>query len=87
MVDAVWRRQRVVVELDGQAAHGEATRVEHDRGREFKLRGAGWIVLRYGWRLITQEGERVAADLGSALRLQPTDHGRTPPGMAEARRR
>jgi hypothetical protein len=67
--DAVWRRQRVVVELDSRLAHGQAARVEEDRRRELKLRAAGWQVLRYSWQLITREPQRVAADLFAALRL------------------
>lgn len=66
-VDAVWRSQRLIVELDSQLAHGQETRVEEDRRRELKLRAAGWVVLRYSWRLVTQEGDRVAVDLRAAL--------------------
>jgi Protein of unknown function (DUF559)/Transcriptional regulator, AbiEi antitoxin len=66
-VDALWREHRLIVELDSQLAHGQETRVEQDRRRELKLRSAGWTVLRYSWQLVTQEGDRVAADLRAAL--------------------
>jgi very-short-patch-repair endonuclease len=66
-VDAVWRRQQLVVELDGQAAHGEATSVVRDRDRELTLRAAGWQVLRYSWRQVTREPGAVAIDLRASL--------------------
>jgi hypothetical protein len=67
MVDVVWRRQAVVVELDGQVAHGGSVSVERDRRRELKLRAAGWLVLRYSWQQVTREPGRVAADLRASL--------------------
>jgi very-short-patch-repair endonuclease len=67
VVDAVWPAERVAVELDGYRAHGRPERMERDRGRELALRGAGYLVLRYTWRQVTQEPERVIADLRAAL--------------------
>jgi predicted transcriptional regulator of viral defense system len=87
MVDAVWRRQRVIVELDGQQAHGDVVAIDRDRARELTLRAAGWLVHRYSWRQITQEGESVAGDLHSVLSMQLEDHGRSRMGTVEARRR
>jgi hypothetical protein len=67
VVDAVWRRARVAVELDGYQAHGRPERMERDRGRELALRAAGYVVLRYTWRQVTEQPERVVADLRAAL--------------------
>ena len=67
-VDALWRLQRVIVELDGRQAHGTDARMANDRDRELALRSAGYSVLRYSWRQVTQEPAAVAADVRGALR-------------------
>ncbi len=67
MVDALWRRQRVVVELDGHGAHGARAQFERDRKRELRLRADGLVVIRYTWRQVTGEAETVTADLRRAL--------------------
>jgi very-short-patch-repair endonuclease len=67
MVDALWREQRLVVELDGHAAHANAAAAERDRGRELLLRGAGFRVIRYTWAQVTGAPEAVIADLRAAL--------------------
>ena len=66
-VDAFWPRQRLVVELDGHAAHATPAAVERDRRRELRLRGAGHMVLRYTWQQITGEPAGVAVDLRRVL--------------------
>lgn len=68
MVDALWREQRLVVELDGVASHAGPARMEADRGRELRLRAAGFTVLRYTWTQVTRAPAAVAADALRALR-------------------
>ncbi len=46
-VDALWREQRVVVELDGGPAHGGIAAMKRDRQREMGLRAKGFRVVRY----------------------------------------
>jgi hypothetical protein len=68
-VDALWQEQRVIVELDGQAAHGTTPAVARDRDRELRLRAAGFVVLRYSWHQVTMQPALVAADLRRELGL------------------
>ncbi len=67
MVDALWRRQRVIVELDGARAHATAAAMQRDRDRDLTLRTAGYEVRRYTWQQVTEQSEAVAADLHHAL--------------------
>jgi very-short-patch-repair endonuclease len=67
MVDALWRTERVVVELDGEAAHDTDARMQRDRERDLALRAAGYRVLRYSWRQVTRQAAPVAADIRRAL--------------------
>jgi hypothetical protein len=72
MVDALWRRERIVVELDGRAAHGTEAGLERDRNRDLVLRAAGYGVLRYTWSQVTRKQMLVAGDLRAALRHLPS---------------
>jgi len=67
MVDAVWESRRLVVEVDGGAAHGTPARAEEDRRRELVLRGAGYRTIRYTYRQVTEDPEVVAEDLRAQL--------------------
>jgi Protein of unknown function (DUF559) len=66
-IDALWRQERVAVELDGGGAHATRAAMERDRTRDLELRGAGFVVLRYTWRQVTAEPAVVASDLRRAL--------------------
>jgi hypothetical protein len=68
VVDALWRAQRVIVELDGHAAHSTNSAMDRDRDRELILRTAGFLVIRYGWWQITERAAEVAADLKHHVR-------------------
>jgi very-short-patch-repair endonuclease len=62
-VDCVWEDARVIVELDGYAAHGTRAAFERDRERDRALLAAGWRVLRITWRQLHDRPGRLAAEL------------------------
>jgi hypothetical protein len=68
-VDALWRRERVIVELDGGAAHGSIARMRIDRARDLDLREAGWRVLRYSADQVRKDSRRLAVELKRELCL------------------
>jgi very-short-patch-repair endonuclease len=69
-VDAVWPRQRVVVEVDGYRFHGHRAAFERDRKRDQTLVGAGYLVVRTTWRQLVQEPMAVVVAITKALTLR-----------------
>jgi very-short-patch-repair endonuclease len=65
--DCVWRAQRLIVELDGQASHTTTAAFERDRARDRVLHVAGWTVVRITWRQLDREGRELARDLRALL--------------------
>lgn len=66
-VDCLWRRQRLIVELDGCGAHETARAFERDRVRDRRLRVAGWNPIRVTWRELHHEEKELALDLAALL--------------------
>jgi very-short-patch-repair endonuclease len=67
VVDVFWRKERLIVELDGFGFHKSRKQFEVDRLRDAKLQVAGYRVLRITqWRL-THEPQAVFADIRSLL--------------------
>ena len=66
-VDCVWRRARLIAELDGRAVHGTAAAFERDRSRDRALSAAGWRVVRITWRQLSEVPRELAADIGVLL--------------------
>ncbi len=67
MVDFLWRRERIIVEVDGYAFHGTRRRFEDDRARDAKLAAAGYQVVRITWLQMRNEPLAVIARLAQAL--------------------
>lgn len=55
------------MELDGKAFHLAAADWERDLARQNELMMPGRIVLRFTWRMLTGEPDRVAAQMRQAL--------------------
>jgi len=66
-VDAVWDRQRLVVEGDGYRYHRTRAKFERDRRKDAQLLLAGYRVLRITWRQLAREPETVIATLAATL--------------------
>jgi very-short-patch-repair endonuclease len=69
-VDALWPRERLVVELDGAAAHHTARGFEDDRRRDAAMTACGYVVVRLTWRRVTREGSAVVEELRRMLALR-----------------
>lgn len=66
-VDIMFRRLRLVVEIDGREFHTGAEVFESDRKRQNLLVLHGWRVLRITWTMITDEPDRVIALVQEAI--------------------
>jgi hypothetical protein len=66
-VDALWSRERVVVELDGWAHHHTAPAFQRDRERSNDLTLAGYLVLRFTHDHVVRRPSGVAARIAVAL--------------------
>lgn len=68
--DCLWREERLIVELDGRAAHRTSQAFESDRQRDRVLLAEGWRSMRVTWRQLHDEPTSVAADLRQLLRAR-----------------
>lgn len=66
-VDCLWRRERLIVELDSRAVHGTRKAFESDRERDRLLMVDGWRVMRITWRQLRSQRASIASDLRMAL--------------------
>jgi REase_MTES_1575 len=69
--DCMWRAQRLIVELDGNATHATRSAFESDRARDRALIAAGWRVMRITWRQLHDEPEALTRDLRASLTARP----------------
>jgi predicted transcriptional regulator of viral defense system len=58
-VDFLWRKHRVVVEVDGFGTHGTRLAFQRDRRRGQLLTLAGWQAIRFTWNDVTSQPGRV----------------------------
>jgi very-short-patch-repair endonuclease len=70
-LDALWPRERLVVELDSYAIHTTRQAFESDRARDRALTLAGYRVLRITWRQLTAEPHVLVEQIRTALTADP----------------
>ena len=66
-VDFLWRRQRLVVETDGYAAHRGRQAFEDDRARALHVQGRGYRLRRFADTQLVGQPDAVVAALRAAL--------------------
>jgi len=67
-IDAAWPDQMLAVEVDGFASRVDRGRFQDDRTRQNSLTGAGWIVIRFTWKDVTESPAYVVATILGHLR-------------------
>jgi hypothetical protein len=68
LVDFCWPERKLVVEVDGHRFHGNRGAFERDRERDQRLTLVGYRVVRFTWRQITREPEKVERRITELLR-------------------
>ncbi len=69
-VDFLWRRERLIAEIDGFAFHSSRGAFERDRRLDALLGAAGFGVLRMTWHQVTREPEAVLIAVAQALAVR-----------------
>jgi hypothetical protein len=67
-LDFAYPALRLVIEVDGWAAHFVPERQRRDHQPSNTLNRAGWTVLRYDWWAVTYEADRVAREIAGTYR-------------------
>jgi very-short-patch-repair endonuclease len=69
-VDVIFRKLKLVIEIDGRLYHTGAEVFETDRWRQNLLILDGWCVLRFTWTMIEERPEDVIAIVREAIKMQ-----------------
>lgn len=67
-LDFAYPALKLAIEVDGSAFHFTPEQQRRDHRRSNALMTAGWTVLRYNWWDITNDGQRVVAEVAAAYR-------------------
>ena len=65
--DFLWVEQRLIIEVDGRDVHTTRLAFEHDRLRDQRLTLAGYRVVRFTWRQVTEQPEQTIATIRGLL--------------------
>lgn len=77
-VDALFREQRIAVELDGYGNHRSPAQIKRDRRKELALRNVGCLPVRYSDEQLLERPQEVIADVTRLLAANPYRPGSTP---------
>lgn len=72
-VDFVFRRARLVVEVDGAEFHDGLINRRHDADRDALLAADGWTVMRFRWDDVVNRGAGVVAQIRNHLSTAAAD--------------
>jgi very-short-patch-repair endonuclease len=71
LVDFLWPRQRLIVEVDGWDSHRTRSAFEADRARDPDLTERGYTVLRFTWRQLAEDAATVVRTIRTLLENAP----------------
>ena len=84
IVDILFARQRLVIEIDGYAAHSSKHAFIRDRRRQNRLVAAGYTVLRFSWEDLTQQPHDVVRQIRHALASAASSGPKRPSAASSA---
>jgi very-short-patch-repair endonuclease/predicted transcriptional regulator of viral defense system len=67
--DFIWRDFKVIVEFDGFGTHQGRESFENDRATDRALTALGYRVLRVTWRQLTEQPQKVVAEISAAIAI------------------
>jgi very-short-patch-repair endonuclease len=70
LVDCLWQRERLILEVDGYGTHGGRAAFERDRLRDQRHAAAGYVAIRVTWRQLTRRPPAVLTRVAQALALR-----------------
>jgi very-short-patch-repair endonuclease len=73
--DFYWRREGVIVEIDGYRFHRGRWAFERDHRRDAEHQDMGLLVLRITWRQLEREPEAVLVRIARALATRQESRG------------
>jgi very-short-patch-repair endonuclease len=65
-LDFAYADRKLAIEVDGYVWHFSPDHLKRDHSRRNRLQAAGWRVLVYTWRDVTQDPGRVASEIAAA---------------------
>lgn len=85
--DFAWPEAKVILETDGQRAHGKPRRTRSDYRRDQRAARAGWHTLRVTQQDVREEPERLKRTLATLVRTRLAQLGQPAPKPAQPVRR